>query len=182
MRVVVVGANGGIGRAVCALLTDRGDWVERIGSDTSTVESEEADAIVCCNGSHERSMLNNFHVTQWFSANVRARILIAMCGGAIGGTPATDVPLEYVASKGALAVYIESCALRFPSLQFFCVAPGLTATKMTGYKGVDPRVPAAFIVKLLSGKYGHLSGSLLAAQRDDLDTMKPMKLRRVECP
>ncbi len=181
MRVVVVGASGGIGAAVCDLLSDH-DVVRSLR--TSKIVAD-CDAIVFAQGSHGDPFADNvermFDVFDCCMTRGRTRVVVTMCGGGVGG-PNLKEPGDYTASKAAVAVWTEWAAARYQECQFFCVAPGLTATKMTDYKGADPRIPAAFIVKLLSGKYGHLSGSLLAAQRDDLDTMKPMKLRRVECP
>ena len=179
MRIVVVGANGGIGSQVCYLLRVAQHEVLECRLPRDLIG--KADAWVFAQGSHKDCFHANYGlVDRWLKEAPAPDIVVSMCGGGVGGSPSLDVPRDYVASKAALAVWTEWVALTYRTQQFFCVAPGLTATKMTGYKGADPRIPAAFIVKLLSGKYGHLSGSLLAAQRDDLDTMKPMKLRRVE--
>lgn len=184
MRVVVVGASGGIGSAVCEML-DSSHEVGVLRRPHEQWCGPDPDAIIFAQGSHSLPLEDNVErmfdtIDAAFNPKV-CRVVVTMCGGGVGG-PNLKEPGDYTASKAAVAVWTEWAAQRYPETQFFCVAPGLTATKMTGYKGADPRIPAAFIVKLLSGKYGHLSGSLLAAQRDDLDTMKPMKLRRVECP
>jgi NAD(P)-dependent dehydrogenase (short-subunit alcohol dehydrogenase family) len=185
MRVVVVGANGGIGRALSDILHNSDHDVADLRDRRERWCGPDPDAIIFAQGSHTDPMEDNvdrmFDVIDAAFNPAACRFIVTMCGGGVGGPSLTE-PGDYTASKAAVAVWTEWAAARHPKTHFFCVAPGLTATKMTGYKGADPRIPAAFIVKLLSGKYGHLSGSLLAAQRDDLDTMKPMKLRRVECP
>lgn len=181
MRVVVGGGASGIGMALVAMLREQGhptSWFSRHGM----IADGPYDAFVACNGSHSDPYNDCYWATRNALDTFSPKITVALSGGGVGGTPSLDVGVDYAAAKSGLATMVEWYALKHPDRQFFCVAPGLTATKMTGYKGADPRIPAAFIVKLLSGKYGHLSGSLLAAQRDDLDTMKPMKLRRVECP
>lgn len=186
MRVVVVGASGGIGSQVAYLLrVDQHEVREHRDPDDEGIRYTEAiDAVVCCNGSIEPLKVweSNYETTRKWWVRKIPKVLVALSGGGVGGPGPYDNTAQYRASKAAIVSFVETEADAHPDHQLFAVAPGLTATKMTGYKGADPRIPAAFIVKLLSGKYGHLSGSLLAAQRDDLDTMKPMKLRRVECP
>lgn len=187
MRVVVVGASGGIGSQVAYLLKVGGHEVleyRRPDQDERIYHLGAIDAVVCCNGSIEPLKVweSNYETTRKWWISKCPKVFVALSGGGVGGPGPYDTTSQYRASKAAIVSFVEVEADRHPDHQLFCVAPGLTATKMTGYKGADPRIPAAFIVKLLSGKYGHLSGSLLAAQRDDLDTMKPMKLRRVECP
>ncbi len=179
MRVVVVGAYGAIGGAVVKALSAEHD-VALVGRGDA-VAKQTADALVCCNGSHGSPIGDVMITTLDMVDAVDARIVVTMSGGAVGGAPAVDVPSDYFAAKAGIAAWTEWAARMYRGKQFFCVAPGPTRSKMNPMASVRPEVPAAFIVKLLSGKYGHLSGSLLAAQRDDLDTMKPMKLRRVEC-
>lgn len=182
MRVMVVGANGGIGSAVCGLL--RNDILVAPILRHMLWAGPDPQAIVFAQGSHIEPITDNLdRMLDLFDAAFNpdvCRVVVTMSGGGVGG-PDLKEPGDYTASKFAVAGWTEWAAQRYPKTQFFCIAPGRTATRMTNFDGADPRIPAAFIVKLLSGKYGHLSGSLLAAQRDDLDTMKPMKLRRVEC-
>ena len=137
------------------------------------------EGVVCCSGSFTEPLQDCLLPVAQALSLYEAGVFIALSGGGVGGSPGTDVSGLYFASKAAVVALIEWHAMQSPERQFFTVAPGRTATKLTAFNGSDPSVPAAFVCRLLTGKYGHLSGSLLAAQRDDLDTTPPMKLRRV---
>lgn len=179
---VVIGASGGIGRALAQLIEERGDHVIAVGRRPyARLIPTTADGIVCCNGSFERPMEDCYWRTKHAFAHCDAPINIALTGGGVGGDIPIDpvIPVDYIASKAALCMLVEHHARMRPDRQYFAVAPGQTATKLVGFKGADPKIPAAFIMRLLTGDYAHLSGSMLAAQRDNLDEMKPTRLRRV---
>jgi NAD(P)-dependent dehydrogenase (short-subunit alcohol dehydrogenase family) len=178
MRVAVVGGYGGIGSALVEILAPLHESVIPVGRGNST--PADASAVVVCSGSHRAPWGDCYDESLAACEPESHRIVICLSGGGIGGPPSTDLPVDYIASKAAICAMVEWYALKYPDRQFFAVAPGPTATKLTGFKGVDPKIPAAFIARLLTGKYGHLSGCLLAAQRDDLDTTPGMKLRRVK--
>jgi NAD(P)-dependent dehydrogenase (short-subunit alcohol dehydrogenase family) len=171
----VIGGYGGIGSALVKLL---GPDAEAFGR--GDIKRGDSEACVVCSGSHRDPLIDCYAESESACAWHGHRIVVCLSGGGIGGPPSTDLPVDYIASKAAICAMVEWYAMKYTDRQFFVVAPGITATKLTGFKGADPKIPAAFIARLLTGKYAHLSGCLLAAQRDDLDTTPGMKLRRVK--
>ena len=193
MQVLLTGASGGIGGAVRKELEARGDivWLPRGGHGSAAVliagdcSRSAITGVICCAGTDGMAHaidVNLRWVIDLFEHYHEAKFFIALLGGGVGGAVALNFSPEYVASKAGLAAYVEQFAGRHPDAHVFAVSPGLTDTKMNKHptnRGAKPEVPAAFICRLLTGKYHHLSGSMLAAQRDDLETMKPTRLRRM---
>jgi len=185
LKVLLTGGGGGIGSSIyhqLAVMTANVE-VHKLKRHDFVPVNTEVDGLICCAGSgiaEECIDINLIWSIDLFK-RVKAKIYIAFSGGGVGGPASLDMPGEYAASKAGLAAWVEYFAVLHPDRQVFAVSPGLTDTRINkkAERGVHPGVPAAFACKLLSGKYGHLSGSLLAAQRDDLDRMAPMHLRRV---
>ncbi len=205
--IYVSGGTSGIGEAVAKMIgktrnviafgKEGGATHYRVGLDpvVSGVWSTAADqhactAVVSCAGSHDNAIDDCLGTTiSMFELLLTACagrmvptqlpcVAVALSGGGIGGPPSLDLPGRYIAAKAGIASYVEWFALKYPNIQAFCVAPGRTATRLTNFDGASPAVPAAFICELLTGAHRHLSGSLLAAQRDTLLSTPPMKLRR----
>ncbi len=188
--IYVSGGGSGIGEAVARMLVAQGRDVTafgRGGTGTCAYDAAHIEGVISCAGSLDTPVDDCLIITvRLFETALRSAseglvphpICIAIAGGGVGGPPSLDLPGLYIACKGGLACYVEWFARKYPALQAFCVAPGRTATKLTNFDGAHPDVPARFICELMTGKHGHLSGSLLAAQRDDLATVRPMKMRR----
>jgi NAD(P)-dependent dehydrogenase (short-subunit alcohol dehydrogenase family) len=183
VRVLLTGAGGGIGGSIKRMLEANDIEVIALKRDYRGSIPSEVDALICCAGTGvegDSIDVNLIWPITLFKC-VKAKIYVAFSGGGVGGPASLDMPGEYAASKAGLVSYVEYFAKLHPGRQVFAVSPGLTDTRINKKpeRGAHPDVPAAFVCRLLSGRYGHLSGSLLAAQRDDLDTMAPMHLRRV---
>lgn len=65
----------------------------------------------------------------------------------------------YCATKFAVRGFTQSLAAELPSgMRTYCVNPGVTATRMTNYKGLSPEKVAEIIVKTAEEKLGKKSG------------------------
>ncbi len=189
MLIFMTGAHGGIGQAICeevmgaAADDDRTVRAVRYPDVRPHECASEPDAVICCAGTSEAQDALRINL-QWtidmFERNTAAKYFIAFAGGGVGGTPSINFSAEYIASKAGIALFAEQFALRHPDKHVFAVSPGLCDTKInvSTDRGAHPSVPAKFVGELLTGKHHRLSGSLLAAQRDDLYTAKPIRLRR----
>ena len=71
--------------------------------------------------------------------------------------------VPYCATKFGVRGFTQALALELPRhVKTYCVNPGMTATQMTKFEGVDPNKVAAVIVKTAQEKLGKKSG-------DDVD-------------
>jgi len=69
----------------------------------------------------------------------------------------------YCATKFGVRGFTQTLALELPKhMRAYAVNPGATATKMTDFQGIDPKIVANIIVKTAEEKYGKKSG-------DDVD-------------
>jgi NAD(P)-dependent dehydrogenase (short-subunit alcohol dehydrogenase family) len=59
----------------------------------------------------------------------------------------------YCASKFGMRGFIRAMALDYPELKWYCVLPGLTATRMTRYKGIHPSHVGKIVWNTHAGKY-----------------------------
>ena len=72
----------------------------------------------------------------------------------------------YCATKWGVRGFTRALALELPDrMRVYCVNPGLTATRMTGYQGADPADVAKIIVRTASEKLRKKSG-------DDVDVWR----------
>lgn len=59
----------------------------------------------------------------------------------------------YCATKFAVRGFTQALAKELPEgIKIFCVNPGMTATKITGFKGVEPKKVAEVILKTATGE------------------------------
>jgi len=76
-----------------------------------------------------------------------------------GQSPFAEI-VPYSATKFAVRGYTQGLAMELPKhIITYAVNPGLTATKMTDFKGVDPKKVGEVIVKVAEGKIKKTSGS-----------------------
>lgn len=68
----------------------------------------------------------------------------------------------YSATKFGIRGFTQSIAKEYPDLKIFALDPGMTATEMTDYKGVNPKEVADLVVKAMKGE-------LSVPQGGDLD-------------
>ncbi len=65
----------------------------------------------------------------------------------------------YCATKWGVRGFTQALALEIPEkIRVYCVNPGMTATRMTGYQGADPNDVAGIIVKTAEEKLRKKSG------------------------
>ena len=64
----------------------------------------------------------------------------------------------YCATKFGVRGFTQTLALELPKIKIYSVNPGLTATKMTNFKGMDPRKVGEVIVNTAKEKYKIESG------------------------
>ncbi len=74
-----------------------------------------------------------------------------------GKTPFAAVS-PYCATKFGIRGFTQSLALEQKGLRIYAVNPGVTATRMTGFKGVPPEKVAGIIFNAAGGKYKVKSG------------------------
>jgi NAD(P)-dependent dehydrogenase (short-subunit alcohol dehydrogenase family) len=66
----------------------------------------------------------------------------------------------YCATKYGVRGFTQALALELPEkIRVYCVNPGMTATRMTGYQGADPAKVAAVIVRTVEEKLRKRSGA-----------------------
>ncbi len=82
--------------------------------------------------------------------------IINISSGA-GKSPFPDLT-TYCATKYGVRGFTQSLALEEPDLRIYSVNPGMTATRMTGYKGVPPEKVAKVILNTAKGLYNVPSG------------------------
>lgn len=81
----------------------------------------------------------------------------------MAGKVAYDDIVPYCATKFGVRGFTQALALELPKqVKTYCVNPGMTATQMTDFKGVDPSKVAEVIVRTAQEKLGKKSG-------DDVD-------------
>jgi NAD(P)-dependent dehydrogenase (short-subunit alcohol dehydrogenase family) len=69
----------------------------------------------------------------------------------------------YCASKFAVRGFSKALAEELADRKVYCVNPGLTATRMTGFRGTPPQDIAGIILKAAKGEFNLPSGSDLDA-------------------
>ncbi len=81
----------------------------------------------------------------------------------MAGKEVYDQIVPYCATKFGVRGFTQALALELPKhINIYCINPGMTATQMTKYEGVDPDKVAAVIVKTAQETLGKKSG-------DDVD-------------
>lgn len=81
----------------------------------------------------------------------------------MAGKIAYDEIVPYCATKFGVRGFTQGLALELPKhINIYCINPGMTATQMTKFEGVDPKKVAAIIVKTAQETLGKKSG-------DDVD-------------
>lgn len=65
----------------------------------------------------------------------------------------------YCATKFGVRGFTEALAHELPGIGVFSVSPGMTATRLSGYRGVPPGDVAQIIVNTADGKYETPSGA-----------------------
>jgi len=65
----------------------------------------------------------------------------------------------YCATKFGLRGFTQALAQELRHIKVYCVNPGMTATRMTNFQGVDPERVAKVILNTAKGIYGKPSGS-----------------------
>ena len=78
-------------------------------------------------------------------------------GSGAGKSPFSELT-TYCATKYGLRGFTQAIALEEKHLRIYAVNPGMTATRMTNYMGVPPRVVAKVIVNTAKGVYRVSSG------------------------
>ncbi|NPA52056.1 MAG: SDR family oxidoreductase [Aquificae bacterium] len=79
--------------------------------------------------------------------------------GSGAGKTAFPELTTYCATKFGVRGFTQALALEEPHINIYVVNPGMTATKMTGYKGVSPKIVAKVILNTAKGIYKKPSGS-----------------------
>jgi short-subunit dehydrogenase len=59
----------------------------------------------------------------------------------------------YCGSKYGMRGFIQAMALDYPALKWYCINPGLTATRMTRFHGIHPRNVGKVVWNAHAGKY-----------------------------
>lgn len=59
----------------------------------------------------------------------------------------------YCASKFGMRGFIRAMALDYPALKWYCINPGLTATRMTRFHGLHPSKVGKIVWNAYAGKY-----------------------------
>lgn len=59
----------------------------------------------------------------------------------------------YCGSKFGMRGFIRAMALDYPALKWYCINPGLTATRMTRFHGIHPRNVGKIVWNTHAGKY-----------------------------
>jgi len=77
----------------------------------------------------------------------------------MAGKQAFDELVPYYASKFGLRGFTQALAHELPDfIKVYSVNPGLTATEMTNFKGIEPRLVADVIAQVVEGKINKDSG------------------------
>ncbi len=79
-------------------------------------------------------------------------------GSGAGKSPFPELT-TYCATKYGVRGFTQSLALEERSLRIYAVNPGMTATRMTNYRGVPPEKVAKVILNTAKGLYNLPSGS-----------------------
>jgi NAD(P)-dependent dehydrogenase (short-subunit alcohol dehydrogenase family) len=95
-------------------------------------------------------------MTRSFLGFTRESIINIGSGAGFSGYADLSV---YCATKFGVRGFTQALAEERPDLRIFCVNPGMTATRMTGFRGLPPIEVAAIIVKAAKGEYGVPNGS-----------------------
>ncbi len=64
----------------------------------------------------------------------------------------------YCASKFGMRGFIRAMALDYPALKWYCINPGLTATRMTRFHGIHPSHVGKIVWKTHTGKFNVKNG------------------------
>lgn len=77
-------------------------------------------------------------------------------GAGLHGYPELTV---YCATKWGIRGFTKALASELHRIKVYAVNPGMTATEMTGYEGIDPAKVAQVVLNLVKGEYSLPSGS-----------------------
>lgn len=94
-------------------------------------------------------------VTRMFLDLVKSTIINIASGAGQEGYGGLSV---YSATKFGIRGFSQALAMELEHLQIYVVNPGMTATKMTGYRGIPAVRVAAIILNTATGKYKVESG------------------------
>lgn len=94
-------------------------------------------------------------VTKAFLPYIRDTVINV--GSGAGKSPFPELTV-YCATKYGVRGFSQSLALEEPDLRIYTVNPGMTATRMTNYRGVPPEVVAKVILNTAKGIYNVPSG------------------------
>ncbi len=86
------------------------------------------------------------------------REMIINIGSGAGKTGFPELT-TYCATKFGVRGFTQSLAQEETDIKVYTVNPGMTATRMTGYKGVSPNIVAKVILNTAKGIYRKPSGS-----------------------
>ena len=86
------------------------------------------------------------------------REMIINIGSGAGKTGFPELT-TYCATKFGVRGFTQSLAQEETDIKVYTVNPGMTATRMTGYKGVSPSIVAKVILNTAKGIYRKPSGS-----------------------
>ncbi len=86
------------------------------------------------------------------------REMIINIGSGAGKTGFPELT-TYCATKFGVRGFTQSLAQEETDIKVYTVNPGMTATRMTGYKGVSPSIAAKVILNTAKGIYRKPSGS-----------------------
>ncbi|MEK7613203.1 MAG: SDR family oxidoreductase [Patescibacteria group bacterium] len=191
MKILVTGADGGIGSAIVETLKSAGHEVVTSTMNDTDLTNPEAvrklrtrvgtvDWIVCAHGYIELPepiektfAINTFSLFYLANEFIEAHMIVLSSSA---GLNPNGKYTAYSASKTAANAFVQAMALNRKNLKFFAVAPGPTNTEMRQRVAGDaaqmqsPSVIAEEIKKIVAGESDYTSGDIILI-RDGVATL-----------